>query len=204
VPPTDERPVPGEPRRLLPSPADERPVPSPQPVAEFREVTIPAGTVLNIRLVTPLASDKNAIEDTVRGVVSAPVIVGGTTAIPADAEVVGSVHEARRSGRVKGRAALAFRFNRLRVGDESHTIRTAQVRREAEPDRSDDVKKGAIGGAAGAVIGGIAGGGKGAVIGGAIGGAGAVLATRGDEIELPAGTTVRTTLQEPIRVRVGR
>jgi hypothetical protein len=76
------------------------------------------------------------------------------------------------------------------------------VTREAAADRSDDVKKGAIGGAAGAVVGGIIGGGKGAAIGAGVGGTGAVMATRGDEVEIPAGTTVRVTLQEPLKVVV--
>ena len=33
-------------------------------------------------------------------------------------------------------------------------------------------------------------------------GTGAVMATRGDEVSLPAGTTVTATLQEPLTVRV--
>ena len=95
-----------------------------------------------------------------------------------------------------------MRAERLIAGDESHAIRTAQVTRQAAPDRSDDVKKGVIGGAAGAIVGGIVGGGRGAAIGAGAGATGAVLVTRGDEIELPAGTTVRTTLQEPLKVVV--
>jgi hypothetical protein len=55
------------------------------------------------------------------------------------------------------------------------------------------------------VIGGIVGGGSGAAKGAAIGGAagtGAVLATRGDEVRLAAGTPVSVKLTAPLTVRV--
>jgi hypothetical protein len=190
--------APAEPAAAPPAPA----VPPPPPAPQFREVTIPAGTAINVRLSTPLASDKNKVEDEVRGTLTAPVVVNGLTAVPAGAVIVGTVMEAKRSGRVKGLASVTFRFDRLRVRNETHTIQTASVRREAAADRSDDVKKGVVGGAAGAVVGGIVGGGSGAAIGAGVGSAGAVMATRGDELELPAGTTVRTTLQEPLKVVV--
>jgi hypothetical protein len=55
---------------------------------------------------------------------------------------------------------------------------------------------------AGAIFGGIAGGGKGAAIGAGVGGTGAVVATRGDEVRLGAGTILRVTLQQPVKVVV--
>jgi hypothetical protein len=116
-----------------------------KPVPRFREVTVPAGTEISVRLETPLASDKNAVEDAVRGTVTTQIAVAGVTAIPAGSEIAGTAREVRRSGRVKGRAAIAFRFERLDVRDESHSISTALVTREAQADRTDDVKKGAIG-----------------------------------------------------------
>lgn len=192
----------GTERPAVAATAEPAAAPPTPPAPQFREVTIPAGTAINVRLSTPLASDKSKVEDEVRGTLTAPVMVNGLTAVPAGAVIVGTVMEAKRSGRVKGRASITFRFDRLRVRNESHTIQTASVRSEAAADRSDDVKKGVIGGAAGAVVGGIVGGGSGAAIGAGVGSAGAVMATRGDELELPAGTAVRTTLQEPFKVVV--
>src|SRR5262249_5962660 len=110
--------------------------------------------------------------------------------------------DAKQSGRVKGRASIAFRFSRLIVGTEAHEIRTARIAREAPPDRKGDLTKGAIGGGVGAVVGGIVGGGKGAVIGAGVGGAGAVLATKGREVRLPAGTVVSTRLEQALVVLV--
>lgn len=185
------------------APAQPAPEPQPQPEEpKFREVTIPAGTALSARLTTPIASDKSQLEDEVRATLAAPIRVDGVVVVPAGSEVVGTVRSAKRSGRVKGRASVAFRFERIVVRSEPLTIRTALISREAETKKSEDVKKGAIGAAAGAVIGGIAGGGKGAAIGAGVGGTGAVVATRGEEVRLEPGTTVRTTLQEPLRVVV--
>lgn len=175
-----------------------------EPEPQLRAVTIPAGTTLRVRLSTPVASDTSALEDEVRGTLARAIVIDGVTVAPAGTEVVGTVRSAKRSGRVKGRASISFRFERLLLRDESHAIRTALISRQAEVKRREDVKKGAIGAGAGAIVGGIIGGGKGAAIGAGVGGAGAVMATRGEEVRLPEGTTVRTTLEEPIEVVVPR
>jgi hypothetical protein len=152
-----------------------------------------------------VASDTSRVEDAVRAVLARPVVIDGVDALPKGAELAGSVIEAERSGRVKGRASVAFRFQRLTAWDETHSIQTARIAREAASTKKEDATKVGIGAGAGALIGAIAGGGKGAAIGSAVGagaGTGAVLATRGDEVRLPAGTTVSTTLQEPVTLRV--
>jgi hypothetical protein len=174
------------------------------PEPQFDEVTIPSGTALAVTLSTPVASDTSKVEDPVRGTLTSPIVLNGVTAVPAGVEVVGTVREAKRSGRVKGRASIAFRFDRLVVHKERLAIHTAAVSREAKASTGKDVKSGAIGGGAGAIVGGIVGGGKGAAIGAGVGGASAVLVTRGDEVRLPAGTTVHTTLQQPLKVLVPR
>jgi hypothetical protein len=178
-------------------PAAQPPVPE-KPT--LREITIPSGTPLSVKLTTPIASDTSKAEDQVRGTLAQPIVVDGETVVPAGATVIGSVLDAKESGRVKGRASIAFRFDRIIVADETHDIRTARVSREAAPNRKSDVKKGAIGAGAGALVGALIGGGKGAAIGAGVGGAGAVVATKGDEVRLPAGTAVSTKLQDPLKV----
>jgi hypothetical protein len=158
-----------------------------------------------LTLTTSVASDTSKVEDVVRAALAKPVVIDGTEGLPKGAELVGSVTEAERSGRVKGRASVAFRFQRLTAWDETHDIQTARIAREAASTKKEDATKVGIGAGAGALIGAIAGGGKGAAIGSAVGagaGTGAVMATRGDEVSLPAGTTVTATLQEPLTVRV--
>jgi hypothetical protein len=180
-----------------PQPGPEARAPEPP---KFHEVTVPAETVLTVKLSTPIGSDTSKAEDAVRGSLTKPLVVAGATAVPAGAEIVGSVLDAKPSGRVKGRASIAFRFSRLIVGSETHQIHTAQIAREAAADTKGDLTKGAIGGGVGAVVGGLVGGGKGAAIGAGAGGAGAVLATKGKEVRLPAGAVVSTRLEQPLAV----
>jgi hypothetical protein len=182
------------------APASSTPAAAPR-ASELREVTIPAGTSLSVTLSSALASNTSKVEDPVRGTVAKSVVVSGTTAVPQGSEISGSVLDVKESGRVKGRASIAFRFDRLVVNGESYRIQTARVMREAARDTGGDVKKGAIGGGIGAVVGGIVGGGKGAAIGAAAGGTGTVLATKGKEVQLAAGTVVTVPLQDSLTVQ---
>ena len=136
------------------------------------------------------------------GTLAQAIIVEGTTVVPAGSEVTGAVLEANDSGRVKGRASVAVGFNRLTVRGESHRIQTASIAREAASSTKSDVKKGALGAGAGAIIGGIAGGDQEPRYGAGVGGAATVLATKGNEVQLAAGTALSTRLLEPITVQV--
>jgi hypothetical protein len=186
-------------RAESPTAAAESGIPPPP---RFRELTIPAETPILVTLVTPVASNTSKVEDQVKGKLAKAIVVSGTTVVPAGSEVTGSVIDAKESGRVKGRASVVFRFDRLNVRGESHRIQTARIAREAASSTKSDVKKGGIGAAAGAIVGGIAGGGTGAAIGAGAGGAGTVLLTKGKEVELAAGTTVGTRLIQPVKVSV--
>ena len=174
---------------------------------EFREVTLPAGTVLPVELTTRVGSEISSVEDTVRGTLRRPVVVGGVQAFPAGTAVIGHVTAAERSARVKGRARIAFRFTTIDPpGDPQRlTMRTDTVSRLAPATKKQDAAKIGGGAAGGAIIGGILGGGDGAAKGAAIGGAagtGVVLSTRGKEVTLPAGTPVSVRLAAPLTVRV--
>ena len=167
------------------------------------EMEVPAGTALEIVLDSSVSSDASHVEDAVKGHVAKAVDVGGMTTIPAGSQVSGNVVEANPSGKVKGRASIALRFNRVIVASTPYTISTARIVREAEATKGEDAKKVGIGAGAGAVIGAIAGGKKGAAIGTAVGagaGGGVVLATKGKEVGLGAGTTVKTTIQAPVKI----
>lgn len=181
-------------------PAATKPEPAPPPA--FREVTIPAGTTLSVSVLSNLASNTSKVEDVVKAALANPLVIDGVTVVPKGAEIRGVVSDAKQSGRVKGKASIGLAFDRLTVRGETHQIETAPVVLEAQDKKSDDVKKGGIGAGLGAVVGGIAGGGTGAAIGAVAGGAGAVLGTKGREIEVPAGTVVNVLLQSPLTLKV--
>jgi len=174
-------------------------------IPTYREITLPAGTTLPLDLKTAVGSDSSQVEDSVRATLRRAITVQGTQVLPAGTEVVGNVTQAERSGRVKGRARVAFRFTSLRHDGERYDIRTESIARLAEATKGEDAKKIAIGAGAGAALGAILGGGDGAAKGAAIGGAGGtgvVLATRGKEVRLGPGADVNTKLTAPLTVRV--
>jgi hypothetical protein len=174
---------------------------------EYREVTVPAGTVLPVELTTRVGSEVSNVEDTVRGTLRRAVVVQGVQAFPAGTAVIGHVTSAERSARVKGRARIAFRFTTIDPpGDDQRVaMRTDTVSRLAQATKKQDAAKIGGGAAGGAIIGGLLGGGDGAAKGAAIGGAagtGVVLSTRGKEVTLPAGTPISVRLSAPLTVRV--
>jgi len=172
---------------------------------KFKEIVVPAGTTLNLTLETAVSSDESRPEDQVRATLSKPIVVDGMTVVKVGAEATGSILQAKQSGKIKGLASVSFRFDRLHAGDETHQIHTARISRQAQSTKKQDATKIGIGTGAGALIGAIAGGGKGAAIGSAIGagaGTGVVMSTRGKEVHLPAGTALKTTLDEPVTIQV--
>jgi hypothetical protein len=181
-------------------PAPAAPVPA-APVTQ--ELSVPAGTSLALTLSTPVSSDTSRVEERVEAKLATAVSVDGHEAFPAGAEVVGIVTEAEGSGRVKGKAHLAIRFEEIRFDGKAYKI-SASTAFEAESSGKSDLKKGAIGGAAGAIVGGILGGKKGAVIGGAAGAGGTVLATKGKEVELGAGARIHVKLRSAVTVTVAK
>ena len=175
------------------------------PVASFKEVTIPSGTTLRLSLQSAVASDSSRVEQPVRATLRSPVSINGQVVVPAGSEVGGVVTEAEGSGRVKGRARLAMRFNSLRASGEAYDIKTSGYAQEAAATKKQDAEKIAIGAGAGAAFGAILGGGSGAAKGAAIGGAGGtgvVLATKGKEVRLGPGAAITTRLTAPLTVRV--
>jgi hypothetical protein len=166
---------------------------------------LPAGTTLRLTLQSAIASDTSQVEDVVRAELSQPVVEDGVTVLPAGTAVAGNVTDAVRSGRVKGRARLAYRFNSLTHDKERYEIATAPLSHEADATKGEDATKIAVGAGAGAAIGALLGGGDGAAKGAAIGGAGgtgAVLATRGEEVRLGSGANVTTRLTAPLTLRI--
>jgi hypothetical protein len=179
--------------------------PATPPAAQIREVTLPAGTTLRLRLQSAVASDSSRVEDTVRAELSQAVVIDGATVLPAGARLTGVVTDVEQSGRVKGRARIEYRFNELSHDGEQYKVTTAPVSHMAEATKGEDATKIAIGAGAGAAIGAVLGGGDGAAKGAAIGGAagtGAVLATRGEEVRLGPGAAVTTRLTAPLTVRL--
>lgn len=210
VPPPVPAPPPEIPSPQLPAPPSPEPKPAaepaqtakPAPKREPRTVTIPAGTLLVVRLRDALSTARQSADDSFVATLDAPLIVEGLVIAERGALVRGRVVEAAEPGRVKGRAALVLQLTELTTADgQQAEIRTDSFRHEAESGVKGDVAKAGVAAGIGAAIGAIAGGGRGAAIGAAIGGAagaGGAMATRGRHAELPSETRLTFRLSEPV------
>jgi hypothetical protein len=172
-----------------------------------RLVTIPAGTVLRLRVDRAFGSDISRVEDRVGATLVRSVFVDGRTALPGGSAVSGYVADAARPGKVKGRGRVAVRFTRITpVGDNEHyAMRTRSWVAVAPATKKKDALTIGLPAAGGAGIGALVGGKKGAGIGAlAGGGAGTaiVLSTRGKDVRVNRGATIAVRLSEPLTVRV--
>lgn len=167
------------------------------------KVSVPEGTALPLVLETSVSSAANTEGDSVVAKLADDLRVGEKVVAPAGSEVKGRVTAAVRSGKVKGRARLAFAFDTLVVKGKRVEIATTAVDITAENTKKKDAT--IIGGATagGAILGAIIDGKKGAAIGagvGAAGGTGTVLATRGKEVELRSGQSLTVKLTEAAQI----
>jgi hypothetical protein len=184
-------------------------VTSPAPAASrvVRQITIPAGTVLRLRVERSFGSDISRIEDPVSATLARPVVVDGRTALRAGSLASGYVSQATRPGKVKGRGTVAVRFTRITpAGHDGHyTMQTRSWVGVAPATKKKDAMTIGLPAAGGAIVGGVVGGKKGAGVGAlAGGGAGTavVLATRGEDVRVGRGAVLAVRLTAPLTIAV--
>lgn len=208
---------PAQPVQQTPAPAAEpakppepEPVQPPSPPAPAPTVTLSAGTILSVRLIEGLSSDRNQPGDTFTATLDTPVVVDGFVIAERGARLEGRVVDSAKAGRVKGLSSLGVVLTRLNTSDGQHiAIKTDTFTKQGSQSRGTDAAKVGGGAALGAIIGAIAGGGKGAAIGAGVGGAagaGDVVLTRGKPAVLPTETHLNFRLSEPVTIteRPGR
>ena len=173
----------------------------PTEVNASRRGTIPAGQELDVRLQSALSSETAAAEQRFEAVTAADVTQDGAVLIPAGSSVRGVVTDVKRPGRVDRVGSLTLSFDQLTVRGSNYPIRAMATQVFESGGIRDEAGTAGVGGGAGAIIGGILGGLKGAVLGAVIGAGGAIAATEGKDVNLPAGAIVRIRLDSPVNVR---
>jgi hypothetical protein len=155
-------------------------------------------TNLKVRLEDTLSSKDSRTGDKFTATVLDPVRFN-------EATLRGHIRSIVKSGKIKGRTTMNLAFDSITLADgRTGTLHGYVTRVYDSKARSDEeggvqsesrtnqtIKRGAIGGTAGAIIGAIAGGGKGAAIGlilGGAGGAGSLAIEGSKELKLEAGT----------------
>jgi hypothetical protein len=181
-----------------------------QPAAPSYEVakspmTVPPGTLLQVRTSEPVDSKRATPGTPVQFVVINDVALGNFLAIPRGAIVRGVVTDVRKtnSGDLGGSPELALSLTSLELGGQSYPLNSDQFKVKG-PNKAGRTVGSAVGGALlGAIIGGAVGRGEGAAIGagaGAATGTVASAASPGPGIWIPAEALVTFHLSAPLTV----
>lgn len=169
-----------------------------------RQLPVPSGTHMRIRLTTTVSSETARIGDAWSGVIVDPVRAGGREALAAGTEVRGTVTGALEAKR-GSRAMLDIAVEEVVV--EGRTVPLVAVTEPviAGSPRARNLGGIAGGAAAGALIGKAVGGdGKDAAIGGLIGGAaatGVVARSKGYQVVFSPQTVLVFTVNQDVAMR---
>jgi hypothetical protein len=181
------------------------PAPPPPPKPVVKEVTLPAGTVIPVRITETLDSKTAQANDVFHASLAGDVGTQGVIALPHGAAITGRIIEVKEAAHFAGAAMLSIELTKLTARGQQITLVTDSFTKEAAARGSNTAKKAGGGAALGAIIGALAGGGKGAVIGGLAGGAagtGVNAATRGQQAVIPTETLINFRLQSPVNLTV--
>lgn len=179
------------------APAPPPPPPPPQ------KVTVPSGTVLTVRLVDPIDSEKNQIGDTFHATLNAPLAINGDVVVPSGSDVQGHLVDVKSAGKFAGQSTVVLQLDSITSGGNTYNLQTDQYTKQGSSRGKNTAEKTAAGAGVGALLGALIGGGKGAAIGAAAGGgvgAGSQTVTKSQQIKLPSETVLSFTLQAPVTV----
>ena len=168
-----------------------------------REVELPAGAIVAVRLDRALSTVRNRAGDTFEATLDEPVLVDGEEILTRGTKFNGHVTTAEASGRLKGRAVLGITLDGFETNGRHYPIRTSLTSKTSEAHKKRNIELIGGGAGVGALIGGLTGGGKGAGIGAAVGagaGTGAAAATGKKDVEIPAETLFRFSVKSPVRI----
>ena len=163
-------------------------------------VTVPAGTLITVRLIDAIDADLTGIGERFRASIDDPVSIGGQIVIPRYADTTVQVMRVEQSGALKGSDEVALKLYDITVGGRSYPVATNYAEHQGKGKGRKTVRNTTIGGVGGAVLGGILGGAKGAAKGAAIGaGSGiAVSALRGTKLRIPSESRLKFVLRAPL------
>ena len=153
-----------------------------------------------MRLRNTLSSETATVEQRFETTTVVDLVQNGRVLVPAGSVVQGVVSDVDKAGRIDRDGALTLTFDRMSVNGRNRDIRGSATQIYESKGIREEGTVAAAGAGVGGIVGGIIGGVKGAVLGAVIGAGGAIAATDGKDITLPAGSIVRVRLDSPVRV----
>ncbi len=189
-----------------PAAAPAAPPPAPQPAPKPQpQITIPAGTVVTIRMIDNIDSSRNKAGEEFAATVDSPVVVNDQVVVPRGVDARIRLVDAQSAGHIEGQSDLKLQLIAVTVNGISYPTTSGYYEQHGASRGTRSAET--IGGGAilGALIGGILGHGKGAAIG-SVAGAGAGTAvqvsTEGQQVKVPSETKLDFTLKDPLTIPV--
>jgi len=170
----------------------------PEPVT--KQVTIPAGTQIYVRMIDSISSDKSHAGETFRASLDNPVIVDNQTIIPKRADVVLKLIDVQSAGKLKGTSQLKVQIDRIVIAKKPYDVVSNTYEQTGESEGKKAARNVGVGAAVGGILGGILGGTKGAVIGAGAGGGGGAVISKGEQMHLDSETQLVFRLENPLEV----
>jgi hypothetical protein len=162
---------------------------------------VPAGQELDVRLQTTLSSKTAKVEQRFEATTVADLMQNGQVLIPAGSTVRGVVSAVDPADRIHRAGSLTLSFDEITVRGRTMPVRAMATNVFESGGIREEKGTAGVGAGAGAILGGILGGVKGAILGAVIGAGGAIAATEGKDIDLPAGSIIRIRLDQPVTMR---
>lgn len=179
------------------------PVQAAPPTPVSKTVTLPAGTVVPVRITETLDSATTQPESTFHGTLATNLESDGMIAIPQGSTVTGRVVVAKDAAHFSGNSELSIELVSVQAPGRKIAIATDQYTKMGKGRGKNTAMKTGGGAALGAIIGALAGGGKGAAIGAIAGGgagAGVNAVTRGEQVKINSESLINFRLQSPITI----
>ena len=167
---------------------------------DSRTGVVPTGQEIDVRLQSTLSSETANVEQRFEATTAVDLVQNGRVLVPAGSVVKGIVSGVEKAGRVERTGKLTLSFDGISVRGREHRIRATATDVFKSGGILEEKGTAGVGAGAGAIVGGILGGVKGAVLGAVIGAGGAIAATDGKDVELPAGSVVRIRFDTPVTV----
>ena len=181
-------------------PAEQAPS-GPSEVNDSRRGVIPSGQEIDVRLQNGLSSETAQAEQRFEATTVVDLTQDGRVLVPAGSTVRGVVSSVKPAGRVDRTGSMTLSFDRITVRGRDYPIRGMATQVFESGGIREEKGTAGVGAGAGAILGGILGGVKGAVLGAVIGAGGAIAATDGKDVSLPAGSIIRMRLDSAVNVR---
>ena len=162
---------------------------------------VPSGQELDVRLQSTLSSETAKVEQRFDATTAADLTQNGRVLIPAGAVMHGVVSDVKPAGRVDRAGSITLSFDRMTVNGRDYPIRGMATQIFESGGIREEAGTAGVGAGVGGIIGGVLGGLKGAILGAVIGAGGAIAATDGKDITLPAGSIIRIRLNSPVDVK---